>query len=77
MTVKQLIAQLKKMPQNADVYWQDHDHQEHEVNGHVQHVSIITREEATNSANSTCTGAERKQMLEFINERSDPYVVLR
>ncbi len=26
MKVRQLIAILKKMPQDADLVWQDHDH---------------------------------------------------
>lgn len=41
MTVKQLIAKLKKMPQNLNVYWADHDHGEYEINstaGCVEHI---------------------------------------
>lgn len=42
MTVKQLIAKLKKMPQGLNVYWADHDHGSYEVNstaGYVEHIS--------------------------------------
>ena len=41
MTVKQLIAKLKKMPQNLNVYWADHDHGQYEINstaGCVEHI---------------------------------------
>jgi hypothetical protein len=38
MTVKELIKQLKKFPQNAKVVWRDHDQSEGEFNGHVNSV---------------------------------------
>ncbi|MGN6537585.1 MAG: hypothetical protein ACTHKQ_17885 [Mesorhizobium sp.] len=38
MTVKQLIAKLKKMPPNAYVGWQNHDQSDHEIDGLVGSV---------------------------------------
>lgn len=35
LTVRQLIAKLRKMPQDAFVGWQDHDQAEHELNALV------------------------------------------
>lgn len=39
-TVKQLIAQLRKMPQDALIVWQDHDHYDHEFNSMVNEVLL-------------------------------------
>lgn len=36
LTVKQLVAQLKKCEQTAVVAWRDHDQSENEVNGFVR-----------------------------------------
>ena len=41
MKVKQLIAKLKKMPLNVDVYFADHDHSESMVNNSVGKVELI------------------------------------
>ncbi|MEN4576630.1 hypothetical protein ABEH22_14645 [Pantoea agglomerans] len=41
-TVKQLINQLRKMPQDAAVVWQDHDHTEHEFNAMVNEARLGT-----------------------------------
>lgn len=38
MTVRRLISLLKKMPQNAGVGIQDHDHGEDEMNGLLRSV---------------------------------------
>jgi len=38
-TVKHLIAQLKKMPQDAVIVWQDHDQYEYEFNALVNFVT--------------------------------------
>jgi len=46
MTVKQLIKQLEKMPQNLQVYVSDHDHSEYETNGEVGDVTLIDRSNA-------------------------------
>ena len=35
MTVRELIAELKKMPQSTKVGWQDHDHGESDLNAEV------------------------------------------
>lgn len=42
MKVKQLIAELKKMPPDAIVVWQDHDQSEEEYNAKVFTVTDIT-----------------------------------
>ncbi|MGC0989820.1 hypothetical protein WKH43_12115 [Pantoea agglomerans] len=39
-TVKKLIAQLRKMPQDAVIVWQDHDHYEHEFNAMVNEAQL-------------------------------------
>lgn len=39
-TVKALIAQLRKLPQDAVIVWQDHDHYEHEYNAMVNYVHL-------------------------------------
>lgn len=44
LTVRQLIAQLRKMPQDAIVIWKDHDHAEGEYNNFVRSVDDVTDE---------------------------------
>lgn len=39
-TVAQLIKQLRKMPQDALIVWQDHDHYEHEFNAMVNEALL-------------------------------------
>lgn len=39
-TVKALIAQLRKMPQDAVIVWQDHDHYEYEYNAMVNEALL-------------------------------------
>lgn len=41
LTVGQLIEKLKKMPKNAKVYWQDHDHSDYEWNSAVYNVAEV------------------------------------
>lgn len=41
LTVKELIKQLRKMPQDAVVVWQDHDHYEYEFNAFVKFVQEL------------------------------------
>jgi len=43
MTVKQLIAELKKMPQAAKVGFRDHDASAHSVSSWVCSVSILDK----------------------------------
>lgn len=42
MKVKKLIAELKKMPQNAEVVLQDHDHNEDEMNCEISSVCDVS-----------------------------------
>ena len=42
MKVRQLIAKLKKMPQDADLGWQDHDQSEDEMNSTVGSVEDVS-----------------------------------
>ncbi|MBW3762759.1 hypothetical protein GL272_20070 [Aeromonas veronii] len=42
MKVRQLIAILKKMPQDADLVWQDHDHSENEFNSTIGDVEDVS-----------------------------------
>lgn len=39
-TVAQLIKQLRKLPQDALIVWQDHDHYEHEFNSMVNEALL-------------------------------------
>lgn len=41
MTVKQLIAQLRKMPSSAEVYLRDHDQSDWEYNGAASIVELV------------------------------------
>lgn len=43
MTVKQLIAKLKKMPQSLEVYIADHDHGTYEINSSAHNVYHIEK----------------------------------
>lgn len=42
MKVRQLIAKLKKMPPDADLVWQDHDHGDDEMNATVGTVIDVS-----------------------------------
>lgn len=42
MKVRQLIAQLKKMPQDAELVWQDHDQSDDEMNSTVGSVDDVS-----------------------------------
>ena len=45
LTVKKLLAQLKKLPQDAPVWFQDHDNLRHEHNGPVNYVYLWRKDE--------------------------------
>lgn len=45
MTVKQLIARLKKMPQNLDIGVSSGDNSEHEISDWVQSVILWDKDE--------------------------------
>ena len=45
MIVKELISELKKMPQDAKVYTADHDHSGWETNGAVRCVELCNQSE--------------------------------
>lgn len=45
MKVRELIKQLRKMPQNATVYCADHDHGEYEVNGCLRSVRLYDKQD--------------------------------
>lgn len=47
MKVKQLIAELKKMPQHLDVYTADHDHGEFEVSSGISAVNLVDQKDAS------------------------------
>lgn len=50
MKVKQLIKELKKMPQNTEVGWQAHDYSLGDSDA-IVHVAYIGDEEPDNDAN--------------------------
>lgn len=47
MKVKELINELKKMPQNATVYYQDFDAHEFEISSAPSYVCLIDFDNAT------------------------------
>jgi hypothetical protein len=47
MNVATLIKELKKMPQCAEVYNQDHDNSDYEVNGKTYSVNLVEKEYAS------------------------------
>ena len=53
MKVKQLIARLKKMPQNTEVFTACHDNSEFETSGCVDNVWLLNKEDFDPVANHT------------------------
>jgi hypothetical protein len=47
MKVKELIRELQKMPQNAQVYYQDFDSAKFEISSSPKGVNIVDFDEAT------------------------------
>ena len=71
MTVKQLIKQLKKMPQNLEVFSADHDHGEWEVNGPIFAVNCIVKSEYVEY-----TSALRGSDKDIFESMPDKYVTI-
>jgi len=53
MTVKELINELKKMPQNSKVYYQDFDAANFEISSSPSFVYLVDFNEATDYENKT------------------------
>jgi len=51
MKVSELIKELKKLPQNLEVYWADHDHGEFETNNIAGRVVNIDKSKMTKYSN--------------------------
>lgn len=58
MNVKQLIAKLKKMPQDAAVCGRDHDHGDDETNGRIMTVQLVATEDLCAASAPDAEGAE-------------------
>jgi len=41
MKVRELLKELKNMPKDAEVFWQDHDHGNYEWNNNVGQVRLV------------------------------------
>ena len=59
MKVKQLIAQLKKLPQDADVYTRDHDQGEYQTNSPVRGAEVCMKKFYTRDYEVLMTPMER------------------
>jgi hypothetical protein len=55
MTVRRLIRELKKMPQNMSVGIAHHDNSEGEIAGWIQYVGVVEELEFYNQGYSTKT----------------------
>lgn len=75
MTVKQLIAKLKKVPQDLTVYISDHDHSEWEVSGSVRNVTLVNKSDMSfdEFKNHTST----KDTLEELSRLPQTYISIR
>ena len=56
MKVKELIKQLKKMPQNLDVYQADHDHGLYETASGSNQVLLIDKDKMNDCENDKGDG---------------------
>ncbi len=72
MTVKQLIKELKKLPQNLKVYHADHDHGDYETSGDIGQALLINKAEMTEVYNDKDFG--RSDVFTYTPKK---YVVLR
>jgi len=70
-TVKQLIKELKKCPQDALVFGADHDHGTYETAGTIGQVYVVNQQEAKEK------GISDALSLEDIFEIDGTYVCLR
>ena len=70
MKVKQLIRELKKMPQNLEVDMAMHDNAEHESAGHVSWVMHFVKSDYEELELS-------KVDLRCLNDMSDECVIIR
>lgn len=53
MTVKELIKELQKMPQNSKVYYQDFDAAEFEISSSPSYVWLVDFDKATEYENKS------------------------
>jgi hypothetical protein len=70
MKVSKLIAELKKMPKDLEVYWADHDHNEFEVNDIARKVYLMDKSEGVKDWHKSAL----KMNEDFT---PDKYVVIR
>lgn len=61
MTVKQLIIELKKMPQDLAVVTQAHDNSENEIEGYINRVKLIDFSKLT--PDETSAGVKKAVVL--------------
>jgi len=65
LTVKALIAKLKKMPPEAIVIWRDHDNGFGDMNGYVNYVAECDEEFIEERINRGDTSVRGKRMVEM------------
>ena len=70
MNVKELVKQLKKIPQDLEVYRADHDHGTFETAGIVNSVQLINKEDMNKYNNDGADGGVFK-------DTPNKYVVIR
>jgi hypothetical protein len=74
MKVKKLIALLKKMPPDLDVYMADHDHSEYETNSLIGDVCLVDKSEMDNYAKHL---HKNDLFYRSFNSTDEVYVVIR
>jgi hypothetical protein len=67
MTVKELIKELQKMPQNATVYYQDFDAAEFEISSSPSYVWVVDFDKATEYENKIQNDFNMKGKIVFIH----------
>lgn len=74
MKVKQLIKELKKMPQNVDVHVAMHDNAEYESAGYVYNVRHFVKEEYQDDVDDVA--ATDCCALDMFNDMPEECVIL-
>ena len=77
MKVKELVKQLKKMPQELQVFWADHDHAEYETGGIAGQVLLIDKDEMNELSNDNGCDNFGKGYDPTFKDTPQQYVCLR
>ena len=74
MKVKKLIAILKKIPQDLDVYMADHDHGEYETNNKIGNCELVDKSKMDDDTKNLHAN---NPFYEAFNGTPEMYVVIR